>query len=234
MLPLRYEGDSSDTEADEKDTYLKGRRHVPDEQLPDAAQLVGDAFAQCEQGRGKYATGEPCTHDLVALNGVRGIIEVCQEHYIRHIQRIVAHYRVIFEDGEFGRYGHTTIQRLRQDIMVTQAYARGARQGEAKQPAKEKPATDVLPHTEVRWGTKKLSVSFTAILQLNPQEIEMDDVYDLWSDERRAVMEAMGDGTVKQPWTEQNKRILAWLRNGLDDSTIAEIERLHETAAGAH
>ena len=229
------EDDSSDTEEDLKDTYLKGQRHVPTGQIPDAARMVGDAFAMCEQGKGQYASGEQCSHDLVALNGVRGIIEASQDVYIRHIERTVRHYRVLYEDGEFGRYGHTTIQRLRKDVMVTQAYARGARQGEAKQPADEEPATDVLPHTEVRWGKRKLSVSFTTILALSdPQEIEMSDVYELWSDERRAVMETMGDGTVKQPWPEQNKLILAWLRNGLDESTIAEIERLHETAAGAH
>ena len=74
--------------------------------------MVGDAFELCSQGRGKYAHGAPCTHDLVALNGVRGLIESIQEVWIRRIQKTVNHYRVIYEDGEYGRYGYRRITAL--------------------------------------------------------------------------------------------------------------------------
>ena len=194
--------------------------------------MVGDAFELCSQGKGRYAHGAPCTHDLVGFNGIRGLIESEQEVWIRRIQKTVKHYRVIYEDGEYGRYGYETITRLRQNALVTEAFARGARLGEPAAASDSASTHTTLPRVEVRWGNQRLSTNFMALLRMDPEEITLGDVMDLWPEDQRTLRAAMPEDTSKKPWHERQSLMLQWLRQERDEGTQAMLERLSEAGAG--
>jgi hypothetical protein len=217
--------ESSDTYTDDGEEHNKGDQQVPDDQLPLIQRLVDDAFR------------DPGTDSqIVALGGVRGT--VTREYFRRADETIdetrtwnpddvdEKNYQVVFEDGDYGVY---TQQQL--DAMKETPQVRAAR-------ILQEVVSDTRSYTNLealagRWGgnASELSTNLTTLLLTPPNELDRDQVDDLWNDELRNIETLSGTPSKNATKRERCKAIFSWLvKTAVDKDRLGLLQESHENA----
>jgi hypothetical protein len=218
-------GESSDTYSDDGEQHNKGEQQVPDEQLPLIRKLVDDAFR--DPGTGSK---------IVALNGVRGTVT---KEYFRRAEAPIyetrtwnpngiddQNYQVVFEDGDYGVY---TQQQL--DAMEKAPQVRAAR-------ILQEVVSDTSHYTNLealagRWGrnASELSTNLTTLMQTPPDELEFNQVDDLWPDELRNLETLSGPPKRNATKRTRCKAIYDWLiQTAADEDRLGLLQESHENA----